>query len=423
MKCGIYEIDITPALGMEMPGYFSLRKATGIKQKLYCEAVCFENEGNKAVILSNDIIQIYSDDADIIRAGIAEALGIDGANVLICCTHTHTGGPVETWGDYVHYDPIYMQFLRSKLIDGAKLANDRLREVTLSYADCIEDKLAYYRNYIDKDGVKRTWSSKDARPFGEIDSQVGVLRIDNTDGTPYGVIVNYSCHCDCVGGTEFSSDYPGEMRKTLRTLFGDSFMPVFVNGFCGNINHCDPNGFHGEVSEHYKRMGRMLAADAFRTRELAVKPFEDNGIRCALEYMKIPARTPDAELVKWADETLKEGTAGHQDMFYAREIKKFEERAGEPFVCPVQIIAIGEIAFYGMPGEIYVEFGKMLKERSPFKYNMPSNLANGCVGYVPIRELFAPTIYESKIGMSNKIIPDGGYIMVDRLIELASEIK
>jgi len=422
MKCGIYEIDITPALGMEMPGYFSVRNATGIKEKLYCEAVCFENDGTKAVILSNDIIQIYAEDADEVRARISEQLGIDGANIFVCCTHTHTGGPVETWGDYVHYNPEYMAFVKNKLVDAAKMASLRLHDVTLSYASCTEDKLAYYRNYINDDGEKRTWVSDGFRPFGEVDKQVGVLRIDNTDGTPYGVIVNFACHCDCVGGTEFSSDYPGEMRKVLRTVYGDAFMPVFVNGFCGNINHCDPNGFHTEVSPHYKRMGRMLAADALRTRELAVKKFEDNTVAGALEYMKIPARIPEAEQVKWANETLAENKLDHTQLFYAREILKFEERAGEPFVCPVQVLKIGEIAFYGMPGEIYVEFGKMLKERSPFKYNMPANLANGCVGYVPIRELFAPNIYESKIGMSNKIIPDGGYMMVDRLIELANTL-
>ena len=30
MKCGMYEVDITPALGCEIPGYFEVRIADGI---------------------------------------------------------------------------------------------------------------------------------------------------------------------------------------------------------------------------------------------------------------------------------------------------------------------------------------------------------------------------------------------------------
>ena len=48
--------------------------------------------------------------------------------------------------------------------------------------------------------------------------------------------------------------------------------------------------------------------------------------------------------------------------------------------------------------------GKMLKEGSPVRYNMPANLANGCVGYVPIRELFVPGVYEARLCSSSQLI-------------------
>ncbi len=423
LKCGIYEAVITPELGMEMPGYFSLRNATGIKEELCTEVVYFENDGVKAVLISNDTIQFPKEYCDRAREVIASRLEIPGDKVFICCTHTHTGGPVETWGDYVHLNEKYMAFVIGRMADAAVCASVRARDVKVSYAKGFEDKIAYYRNYVQKDGSVFTNRPGESKPFGTIDPEVGVFRIDNADGTPYGVIVNYACHCDCVGGTEFSSDYPGAMRETLRKLYGEAYMPVFVNGFCGNINHCDPNGFHNEVRGHYKRMGRMLAADVARTLELAVDYFEDTTVASAFEVMEIDSRIPDADLVKWADEILATDDAGHQDKFYAREIKNCDARGVIKQLCPVQVLRIGDMAFFGMPGEIYVEFGKMLKERSPIKYNMPANLANGCLGYIPIRELFLPTVYEAKIGISSNLIPDGGYMMVDRLVELAEKIK
>nr|MBQ4318602.1 hypothetical protein [Clostridia bacterium] len=425
LKCGIYEMNITPALGMEMPGYFSVRNATGVKEELYSEAVYFENDGQKAVIVSNDTIRIPREAADSARAVIAEKLEMPPENILFCATHTHTGGPVETWGDYVHKDAGYVAYLGERMADAAVLASAQAREVRLSYAKCLEDKLAYYRNYVDAQGNAFTWGGKDCRPFGDIDPEVGVLRIDHTDGSHYGVIVNYACHCDCVGGTEYSSDYPGEMRKTLRKLYGDDFRPVFVNGFCGNINHCDPNGFHQEIprSEHYKRMGRMLAADVARTLELAVHEFEDNTIAGALHDMQIDARIPEQFHLDLAARVESEENPNHQDVFYRNRIRYYEEKGPHKLSCPVQVIKIGELAFYGMPGEIYVEFGKMLKERSPIKYNMPANLSNDNHDYVPIRELIQPGVYEARLGVSNNLIPDAGYMMVDELIEMAKKLK
>ena len=421
LKCGIYESDITPALGMEIPGYFSLRKASGIKERLYSEAVYFESDGEKALIISNDMIQVPEDTCAAARERIAALLGMNADSVMICATHSHTAGPVETWGDFVHVDPDFMKFLESRIVDGAVLASQCAREVRLSYAKGFEDKIAYYRDYVEKDGRIHTWGGENCTPFGDIDTEVGVLRIDLPDGTPYGTIVNYACHCDCVGGTEFSSDYPGEMRRVLRSVYGDDFMPVFVNGFCGNINHSAPDGF-SRYPQHYRRMGRMLAADVVRTRELATEEFADNSIAFAAETMKIPTREPDEALLKWAAEKHADPNVSVVDKFYADEAVRYQKKGVELLPLYVQVIRIGEIAFYGMPGEIFVEFGKMLKEGSPVRYNMPANLANGCVGYVPIRELFVPGVYEARLCSSSQLIPDGGYLMVDKLLELAKKL-
>nr|MCR5263889.1 hypothetical protein [Clostridiales bacterium] len=369
MICGIYESNITPALGMEMPGYFELRKAEGVREDLFSEAVYFESGKDKAVIISNDTIQIPMESCDKVRAAISERLDMAPENILLCATHSHTAGPVETWGDFVHINMEYIAFLESRMIDGAVLAAQRAREVRLSFTSGYEDKLAYYRNYVEPDGTVHTWGGKGCRPFGDIDPEVGVLRIDCADGSLYGAIVNYACHCDCVGGKKYSSDYPGEMRRTLRRLYGDGFMPVFVNGFCGNINHLDPEGFNSEVPEHYKRMGRILAADASRAFELAVHWFENESIAGALTYMQIDSRVPEKYHLDLAESIENDPNANESRRFCASEIRRSAAQGKIKFPCPVQVVRIGDAAFFGMPGEIYVEFGKMLKQRSPVKYN------------------------------------------------------
>ena len=43
MLCGLYELDITPPLGVNIPGYFQARPACGIRDNLYARAMALEN--------------------------------------------------------------------------------------------------------------------------------------------------------------------------------------------------------------------------------------------------------------------------------------------------------------------------------------------------------------------------------------------
>ena len=59
LKCGFFEHDITPPLGAQMPGYFDVRLATGIKEPLKAIAAVFsDEEGVKSVIVACDAIQV-----------------------------------------------------------------------------------------------------------------------------------------------------------------------------------------------------------------------------------------------------------------------------------------------------------------------------------------------------------------------------
>jgi len=427
LKCGLYEMDITPALGMEMPGHFMVRPAKSIWEKLYCHASYFDNGEERAVIISSDSITIPDCIVDVTRNTIAEKLDMKAECVLLCATHTHYGGPVETWGEFVHLNKEYVEFLSKRYIDCVVMAALEAREVVIGYSKGYEDKIAYYRDFVMSDGSFRTnpgMGDPGKRPFGEIDKEVGVLRIDTADGIPYGALINYACHCDCVGGMSFSADYPGELKKLLKKVYGDDFVPVFINGFSGNINHCDYFTAFNQYPKHYKRMGRMLAADVIRTREYS-ETFEGeikiSGKDCK---MAIPTREPSAELIKWADEilALPDPKSDVVSYFYALQTKDFQAAGVQMIDAIVQVIQIGDLAIYGMPGEIFVEFGLDLKEQSPVKYNMHANLANGCIGYVLIRELFQPGIYEARLCVSSKMTPDAGYMMVDKLLELAEEL-
>ena len=88
---------------------------------------------------------------------------------------------------------------------------------------------------------------------------------------------------------------------------------------------------------------------------------------------------------------------------------------------PVQVIAIGSLAVFAMPGEMFVEFGKMCKKLSPNA--MVASLANAAIGYVPTRELFQPGIYEARLCEGSKLRPEAGYEMVEALAKMTAELR
>jgi len=422
--CGLYEMDITPPLGSEMPGYFNIRLADGVKEKLYTQAAYFEDGQNRRiVIISADGAQIPDEVNARVRPAVAKALDMDITGVLTCATHIHTGGPLLTWADFCHADAAYMDFLTQRMIDTAKLAQKEKRSVKIGFSSGYDDRLAHYRDFVMADGSYRTNPPIEAskRAYGDIDPEVGVLRIDAVTGEPYGAVVNYACHTDCVGGTEFSSDFPGAMRNTLRKLYGKAYTPIFVNGFFGNINHVDfDHGTH-RVDGYYLSMGRRLAAEASRAMETAILT-SNVEIQMACETINLPTREPDDALLAWAD--MIEQDVEHQsvvDRHYAAEAKRIYALGVRQIPLVMQVLKLGDLLIFASPKEMYVEFQFMLKEMSPAKYNFCIGLANGPCGYVPIRELFQPGIYEARLN-GNQLVEDAGYIMVDKLLELAYQL-
>lgn len=54
LKCAFYEKEITPPLGCHIPGYFSLRAATDVKDRLYARAMVIKSDDETVAIISVD---------------------------------------------------------------------------------------------------------------------------------------------------------------------------------------------------------------------------------------------------------------------------------------------------------------------------------------------------------------------------------
>jgi hypothetical protein len=111
--------------------------------------------------------------------------------------------------------------------------------------------------------------------------------------------------------------------------------------------------------------------------------------------------------------------------YYPDEVERFRREAAESPVYTTDVTAfrIGDIAFVSLSGEMFVEFGLLLKERSPFPHTFVAAYANDYGGYVATRDAFAGGSYETWPILNARIGREGGYAMIDKAVELLEDLR
>ena len=98
LKAGAAAVDITPPLGIRMAGYFEERVARDVHDPLFAKALALDDGETTLVIVVCDLLGVKRERLDEAKRLIRERTGIPPSNVLICCTHTHTGPDVDDLG-------------------------------------------------------------------------------------------------------------------------------------------------------------------------------------------------------------------------------------------------------------------------------------------------------------------------------------
>jgi hypothetical protein len=79
-----------------------------------------------------------------------------------------------------------------------------------------------------------------------------------------------------------------------------------------------------------------------------------------------------------------------------------------------------DVAIVSLPGEVFVELGIYIKERSPYPSTMVLELTNGSVDYIPDRKAFVEGNYEA---VSARCAPGSGELLVERVLEILNEMQ
>lgn len=431
LLCGVSEMDITPSLGSTMPGYFMDRKSTGVIDRLYAKALVVDHDGSAVAFVVLDTILVPREVVENVRQRVGRHTDIPPERVMISATHTHTGPAVATTTFYKE-DESYLRWLAVKAADAVIVAYRGRKEARIGFGAGHEEDIAFHRRFIMKDGTLRTnpgiGNPEIDRPAGPIDPQVGVIRIDDADGRPMGVVTNYAVHTDTVGGTEYCADFPGELSVVLKKALGEQTVSLFMMGASGNINHYNVLGGRIEdyakpLSRHYMKMGRILAGEVLKVREkirtTGEARVEERNTAVTLRY-----RQPTPEQIEEARYKLANLPESNVEVNFAKELLEAARRGEGTTEAEIQTIAVGDFAVVGLPAEIFVEFGLQIKAESPYGLTLINELCNGIVGtYVCTREAYRLGGYEPRITAGNRLQEETGDMFVESAVKLLRELK
>ena len=410
LKCGAAERVVTPPLGLNIPSCMVPRYSTGIKNDLYTHALVADDGERLTVWITIDNAGLGPVFSDAVREALHEAIGVDPEAVMVSATHIHTGGPqlMEAfWGQKM--DLAVNELFLKQTVAAAVAAYEKRVPVTVHYGSTQEKRISFCRNYRLKDGTVRSnpgrrRASEIDGPASEIDTTVGVLRFDDENGKPIAEVVNFGCHPDTVGGTEYCSDFPGAMRRYLKEVHGEDLTVLFFNGFSGNINHVDAlrpltdPEFVRYPKDHYEYMGWLLANDVLDVEKNNMKDCCGNGtVGVAVKRFRAPRRQPTQEDVDKANYALAnpEAVSG-VELAFARETLRLLQQPKKTEIVEIQALRIGDAVIVGFPGEPFSDMGLALRARSPYANLMLSELANQEFGYFATEPAFSANIYEAR---------------------------
>ncbi len=433
MKAAAGKINITPENVIPMGGNVRLdNKSRGVHDNLYCSVLMLDDGKTTVCLMGFDFVGLKYATCNEIKKGVCERTGIPEENIVIWGTHTHSG-PDTCMRMYHGIENIineYLEEIADKVATEASRIFENFKEVELRAGKTEVHDLSFNRRLVKKDGsVVMNFEKFDPDDIvgttGPIDPDLTVLSVWEKRGKILAALVNFTLHPAILVGYEWliSRDFIDGLDKHMQKEYGEDVTVLFANGAEGNVNHIDYR--HSDRPRDFTetdRIGRALGKHSVECIEKSQKLEGDISYVSRIEHF--PFREITKQERDWADMVIERDKDREEDLFdgipdktYAKMIKGMLQRPDKQFETVLQGMAIGNYAFVTFPGEVYVEFGLEVKDRSPFEYTMVIGLANSQSGYIPKEEAFSQGGYEVRTAWSSQLTYDAGELLVEKTDE------
>jgi hypothetical protein len=378
-------------------GNWGLRQgvAKGVHRDIHVRTVVFERDGLSIAVVSLEIAGLTNETVQAIKARIFQVAGIPTDNILLNFTHNHTS-------------PDTITSLPPEWITWTTWLADQVAGCVFNAANA-----AVPARVGSGHGSFDGWTVNRQYPDRPVDTEVGVMRVDDDQGNAIARLVNFACHGVSDGGQylEWSGDFAGEMSAEIESRTAGA-VAIYIQGAAGDIHPFDW-WFGNTASEHLHShedtglLGRSLAEAALDV-AADISPTTDAVLGVATAPVSLPRHqvnwslesalenqaTLTASLPKYSGETWLPGTttanaAEHHPELYGsgrNEVNLAMNQSLPAVVMTVRGFRIGETTISAHAGELFNELGTEIKDAFPENRPWVASYCDDYIGYISTRQ-------------------------------------
>ncbi len=409
-EAGVASVVVTPSEPSWMAGYGSRTEPSkGKVHDLHVKALALDDGmGNRAVVLTADLIGVTLEMRRNITAAVERRHGIPASNILINTSHTHCGPEVRVEKipfytideENARKIPEYVGWLEARYVEVIDRAIDDMRPSDLSFASASPHPFAVSRRLPAPEGILYRSNPSSYYTGGPRDDTVPVLTVSSPDGAVRAILFGYACHPITLNLQRFCGDYPGFAQEYIEAAFPGA-TAMFMQGCAGQLV---PNARH--QIEYAMGHGRELCdtvTDAVTGGESM--PVE-GPLRCGYEetelaFAPLPPR----------DELERQAASGNNSASRKAKFLLAKRDAGKEIdmtlPCPLQALRFGEdLLLLGIAGETVAEYAVRFKaDFLSHRFVWVAGYCNSMFGYLPTWRILREGGYEAGRAMQYTVHP------------------
>jgi hypothetical protein len=368
MRAGVGSVIITPPLPVQLAGHKGRRIATNINDDLKSKAIVFEDADRRVAMVSVDLLWLDREQIHHIRQLIESETGIPSQNILIACTHTHSGPDTLDWYEFAPLvDRNWLYVLSRQIAGSAYIAANALEPAKTQHGKTLV-KIGWNRRLQTERGVERH-----PNPAGFADHSLDVLSIIRANGTFIGNIIRHNTHPVVLGSDSLSisRDWCGCATDVVEDSVGGCCL--YFSGACGDVNPiCWTNSTVAEMTRLGKQVGYAAVECALR-----------QGIQHESGIYSLSRECKAEE---------------HPHPYLKKAQHKRIERDGG-MKLEVHVVRTGPCLWVGLPGECLGATAKAIISAARSPRVLPISFANDYAGYLPPKTVVQEGGYEARTRM------------------------
>jgi hypothetical protein len=398
LRAGAARVDVTPTTPVTLAGYASRTNLSqGVHDPLSARALAFEQDGARLVLVSLDSLGFYNQTAEPLREAILEGCGLKPSELFLCAIHTHSAPTLTLDPDHGPAPNIeYTRSLRVQLTAVVRTALQQLAPVQIG-AGAGASPIGVNRREPVQDSEGHTKIVLGRNPSVLTDREVQVLKVTRAQGGEVtAALFAYAVHSTSLGPRNYqiSGDIHGMAAQFLEQYLGAGAVAPEFAGASGDI---DPwvrilpafktdRGWEPEPI----LMATLLGEEVARVFDGISATNNNCPITTAFKTIQLPAKPSN-------DPSTSPATAQFN----------------------ITVARLGGMAFVGLGGEMFNEFGKAIKANSPFHPTFILTHCNGAAGYVPTRASYPSGGYEVE---SSRFAPGAGEQIAEEAVRMLKEL-